>query len=342
MNDPLLKPFIIPIFIPHFGCPHRCVFCNQAAITGATESLPSVDDISSTIDQFLTYKRKPRSQTEVSFYGGNFLGLPGFQIKEYLKKAAEFVDAGKIDGIRFSTRPDTIDKDRLELISPYPVTTIELGVQSMDDPVLKATNRGHTSADTIQAVTLLNQKNYQIGLQMMTGLPKDSETKSLDTARAIITLKPDFVRIYPTLVLEKSPLATMYEKGRYLPMTIEDCVVQLKNLYLLFQKHQIPVIRMGLQASTALDKGESVLAGPYHPALGHMVFSKIMLEQSIQLLNAKKTINDRVTIMVHPKNLSRMQGLHKNNFKILKQIFQIRTLRIETDSNMPDDGIAIC
>jgi histone acetyltransferase (RNA polymerase elongator complex component) len=267
--------------------------------------------------------------------------LPDFQITIYLKKAAKFVDAGKIDGIRFSTRPDTVDKDRLDLISPYPVTTIELGVQSMDDQVLKTANRGHTSADTINAVTLLKQKKYKTGLQMMTGLPGDSETKASDTARAIIALKPDFVRIYPTLVIKNSPLAKIYKKGLYVPLTLEDCVTQLKNLYLLFQKHQIPVIRMGLQASSELDSGDAVLAGPYHPALGHMVFSKIMLDKAKQLLSAKKTINDRMTISVHPANLSRMQGLHKNNLKILKQMFEIRTLIIKTDNKIPEDGIVI-
>jgi len=339
--SPSVKPFIIPIFIPHFGCPHQCIFCNQQAITGTSALLPSANEIHSTINKFLEYRRKNRSQTEVSFFGGNFLGLAPDQIQRLLDQVAPFVESKKINGIRFSTRPDTINNDRLKLISPYPVTTIELGVQSMDDEVLKQAGRGHTAEDTNCAVSLLQQKNYQIGLQMMTGLPGDNETLCLKTARQIIALKPDFVRIYPTLVIDGSPLAVLYKKGKYQPQSIDKCVALLKKLYLHFKENQINVIRMGLQASEELDDPSTVLAGPYHPALGHMVFSKIFLDTAAKKIRKKTTSNDSVTLTVHPKSLSRMQGLNKKNIDSLKQLFDIQCLSLATDASLEKDDIMV-
>ena len=335
------RPYVIPIFIPHFGCSHRCVFCNQSAITGAQDFLPTPEDIRSTIGRFLEYKKKNRSHTEVSFFGGNFLGLPPELIKQFLEETAKFVDLHKIDGIRFSTRPDTIDKDRLDLISLYPVTTIEIGVQSMDDNVLTKARRGHSAADTIHAVGLLKQKKYNIGLQMMTGLPGDSDAGSLQTAGEIIKLSPDFVRIYPTIVIAGSALAGLYKKGEYTPRTIDDCVVLLKQLYRLFYKNNIVVIRMGLQASEELDDASTVIAGPYHPALGHMVYSEIMLDQAKKKFNELPGHADRVTITVHPKNFSRMQGLNKQNIDVIKQNYDIKDVKIKTDSSLTDFDVRV-
>jgi len=338
---PSFKPFIIPIFIPHLGCPHQCIFCNQRAITGTSGAIPSTKKINSIVNEFLGYKRKNRSRVEISFFGGNFLGLSPNRIQKLLDPIISFVESKKIDGIRFSTRPDTIDKDRLNLIRPYPVSTIELGVQSMDDRVLKQANRGHTAKNTVHAVTLLKQEKYQIGLQMMTGLPGDNDALCLETARQIIALKPDFVRIYPTLVIDGSELAKLYQKGGYQPLSLEKCVVQLKRLYLLFQENHINVIRMGLQASEALDDPFTVLAGPYHPALGHMVFSKIFLDTAAKKIRKQTPPHDAVTLTVHPTSLSRMQGLNKKNIETLKQMFDIRTLDLKTDASLDSDAVVV-
>jgi histone acetyltransferase (RNA polymerase elongator complex component) len=338
---PPYKPFIIPIFIPHSGCPHQCIFCNQQAITGTSGTIPPENEIHSIINKFLEFKRKNRSRTEISFFGGNFLGLASGKIQKLLDQVAPFVESKKIDGIRFSTRPDTIDKDRLNLIRPYPVSTIELGVQSMDDEVLRHAGRGHTSHDTLCAVSLIRQEKYQMGLQMMTGLPGDTEALCLETTRQIIALKPDFVRIYPTLVIAGSKLADLYKRGEYQPLSIEECVAQLKTLCLLFQKNRINVIRMGLQASDELDDPATVLAGPYHPALGHMVFSKIFLDSAAEKIRKKTSSIDSVTLTVHPKSLSRMQGLNKKNILTLKQLFNIQCLSLATDASLEKEDIVL-
>jgi len=335
------KPLIIPVFIPQAGCPHGCIFCNQRAITGAAGPLPTSNDIRLRVHEFLGYKKAARIGVELSFYGGNFLGLPEKIIRELLDQASEFVKAGQIDGIRFSTRPDTVEADRLDLLSSYPVSTVELGVQSMDDGVLRQAGRGHTAEDTTKAVRLLKKTKYRIGLQIMTGLPGDTALLCLQTARKIIPLKPDFARIYPTLVISGSPLAELYRQGRYAPQSMGACISLLKNLVPLFKENGIPVIRMGLQASDGLDDPAVVIAGPYHPALGHIVYSEMMLDTAISALSAGPPPGQTVTITVHPRSLSRMQGLNKTNIAMLKQRFKIETLHLKTDSSLDADDVRV-
>ena len=349
MKTPDLRPFIIPVFLPNLGCPHRCVFCNQAVITGAKQNIPSPEQLQFQINKFLDYKGKYRNKVQISFYGGNFLGLKKSYIKSLLYEATKFVNTGKVESIRFSTRPDTIDNERLDTLKDFPVRTIELGVQSMDDSVLAMAKRGHTSSDTEKAVNLLKKRNYEIGLQMMVGLPGDDEIKALDTGRRIADLSPDFVRIYPAIVFEKTILASWYKKGSYTPLSLETCVSLVKKLYLYFGKNSIHVIRMGLQASEYLTKNSTILAGPYHPAFGHLVYSEIFLDMAASVLESKnlesksreskKGSCDKVIIKVHPQSISRMRGLKNRNIEILKTGFHIKSLKIIPDFSVKKDEI---
>jgi histone acetyltransferase (RNA polymerase elongator complex component) len=329
------KHFVIPVFIPHKGCAHRCTFCNQNFVTGAAAALPDETEITRTTKQYLKFKRTNRGFTEISFFGGNFLGLGSADIRRLLDAAADFVSAGKINGIRFSTRPDTIDKKRLEIMSNYPVTTVELGVQSMDDRVLKKVKRGHSAADTRLAVQRLKTAGYTLGCQIMTGLPGEDQASSLDTARAVAALGPDFVRIYPLVVLNKSPLAADYRAGRFAPLDLEAGVLRTKKLFQIFSHAGINVIRMGLQASEGLDNPGAILAGPYHPAFGHMVFASLMYDHAENLLDAAKNHPDTVVLNVHPGSISRMQGLAKSNLKKLHLRYPgVKKFEIRPDPNL--------
>jgi histone acetyltransferase (RNA polymerase elongator complex component) len=332
---------IVPVFLPHAGCPHRCAFCNQAAVTQVSQPALSPERLQSKIVEFLNFNRKARHPVQIAFFGGNFLGLKENYIISLLDDAEKFVTAGKADSIRISTRPDTIHEERLSILKLYSVSTIEVGVQSMDDQVLATAKRGHTASDTERAVTLLKERNYQIGLQMMVGLPGDNETKSMATGRKIADLRPDFVRIYPTIVLSDSLLAQWYEEGKYSPLTLEACVTLVKNLYLLFKGEQIPVIRMGLQASEELENGATVLAGPYHPAFGHMVHSEIFLDMAISILESEKSRNGGILIKVHPLSISKMRGLKNKNIETLKHRFQIQSLEVVPDSSLAEDRLII-
>jgi histone acetyltransferase (RNA polymerase elongator complex component) len=335
------RPFIIPIFLPHAGCPHQCIFCNQTSITGAQRDTVSPEKVERQIHEFLKFKRNDRRPVQVAFYGGNFLGLEKEYIKRLLNVSTKFVKNKEIDAIRFSTRPDTIDHDRIEIIKNYPVTTVEIGVQSMDDRVLAMAKRGHSASDTQRAVALLKDRHYQIGLQMMVGLPEEDEAGSLSTAYRIGELEPDFVRIYPTIVLKNSLLARWYENGTYRPWSLERSIAHVKTLYLFFKKKNVPVIRMGLQASEDLDSGAAVLAGPYHPAFGHMVHSEIFLDMTTELMGHKSVSQDTVTINVHPKSISKMRGMKNSNMETLKRRFRLQSLDIVPDPTLDEDRLSI-
>ncbi|MCJ7774224.1 MAG: radical SAM protein [Desulfobacterales bacterium] len=341
MTSSTPRPFIIPVFIPNMGCPHQCAFCNQKTITGIKSDLPSAKDLQKIISEFLSYKGKDRGQTYIAFYGGNFMGLEPAQMEALLSEASKYVKDGQVTGIRMSTRPDTITDETLAIIKNYPVFTIELGVQSMDDRVLKASMRGHRAFDTVEAVKRLKEAGYEIGLQMMVGLPEDSETRSLETAAQIADLSPDFVRIYPTVVLKNSLLARWYQQGTYEPMDLDSCVNLVKKIYLLFKENNIRVIRMGLQETEDLASDASILAGPYHPSFGHLVYSEIFLDAAIGLIEAKNSFGESITLKVRPENISMMRGLKNKNVEILKNRFNFKSIEIIPDVTMNGQRLVV-
>ncbi|OQY60553.1 MAG: hypothetical protein B6245_00960 [Desulfobacteraceae bacterium 4572_88] len=343
---PSEKPFIIPVFIPHAGCLHQCAFCNQAKITSVRRQLLSSEQFRLLVEGFLNYKGSRRKLVQIAFYGGTFLGLEKNDIERLLREADRFVQAGKVDGIRFSTRPDTVDQKRLDIIRDFPVSTIELGVQSMDDRVLKQSRRGHTAADTERAFYLLREQGYEVGMQMMVGLPGENHASALDTGKKIAALSPDMVRIYPTVVIENSPLARWYRDGKYMPLPLDACVTLVKQLYLLFQEKNIRVIRMGLQASEDFEKGTSILAGPYHPAFGHMIYSEIFLDilsaaLTVQNIPQKSVPHGTISIRVHPRNISKMRGMNNKNIDILKRQFHLTAVDVTPDDMLGEDAFMV-
>jgi histone acetyltransferase (RNA polymerase elongator complex component) len=326
------RPFIVPVFIPHAGCPHRCVFCNQSVTTGQKNPFPSENDISQTILQFLSFRRKTRPWTEISFYGGNFLGLAPERVEHLLSIASRFVEQGQADGIRFSTRPDTISSQTLARLAGYPVTTVEVGVQSMNDRVLDHTRRGHRVSHTLRAATLLKtQTTYRLGLQMMIGLPGDTFLDALETGRQIAACEPDFVRIYPTLVLKGSLLAQWFDQGIYVPLSLEAAVDLTKSLYCIFAKKNIRVIRMGLQPTAELNPEADVLAGPFHPAFGELVLAALWREALTSHFQQAGTVPGIVSIQAHSRAMSRIRGLKNANLNNLKTRFQIDRIDMITN-----------
>jgi histone acetyltransferase (RNA polymerase elongator complex component) len=336
-----VKPFIIPVFIPHAGCPHQCVFCNQKAITRSEVLSPSTAQIEASIRSYLKYLTPGRKPVQIAFFGGNFLGIGRLEILRLLNAAANFVHEGIVDGIRFSTRPDTLTKDRLELLQGFPVSTIEIGAQSMNDAVLTMSRRGHTARDTARAVHQAKAGGYEVGIQMMVGLPGDDDAGAISTGRQIAALCPDFVRIYPAVVLEHSPLADWYRKGRYTPLSLSAGVSLVKRLYLMFQESHIPVIRMGLQATADLENGSILLAGPFHPAFGHLVIAESYRDRAIELLEGSGIALEAVTFRVNPKRISTMRGLKNENIHYLKNRFDIRRIDVSGDPLMPDHQISL-
>lgn len=340
-NQKELRPLIIPVFLPHAGCPYQCIFCNQYAITGIKKTNFTTRNLCSQIEAFLDNNSGQRRPVQIAFYGGNFLGINEEYIRPLLAEAARFVEDGVAHSIRFSTRPDTINRKSLDMIKDFPVSTIELGAQSLNDQVLAISRRGHTSMDTEKAVHLLKDHGYEIGIQIMVGLPGDDREKLMKTAQGVTELKPDVVRIYPTVVLTGSPLAKWYQTGKYAPLSLEEGVTLVKHLYLLFKKKNIRVIRMGLQASEEFIEDSSILAGPYHPAFGHLVHSEIFLDHAISALESTEVHDKGIIIRVHPKNISKMRGLKNENIRKLQARFRVKSVDIIPDATIAADGLVL-
>ena len=317
---------IIPFFITHSGCPHQCVFCNQKNITGQVDPIdPSMIPLK--IGEYLATST-PDKPAHVAFYGGSFTALPFETQKAYLAAVRPFIHEGHIAGIRLSTRPDCITNEILSLLNEYHVTTIELGVQSMDDLVLIRSGRGHTANDTMNAVALLRKYGFFIGLQLMAGLPGDSAETFMKTVDTVVELKPDFVRIYPALVIKDTPLEDLYSSGRYKPLSLDDAVVLCREALERFERAEIDVIRIGLQPTGELERPGTIIAGPYHPAFRQMVESSILLDNMRSALRTRDGKTDTVSFQVHPKDLSAAIGQHRSNIELLKKEFGVRKIRI--------------
>lgn len=339
------RPLIIPIFIPHAGCPHQCLFCDQRAIIRSPDrplypALPSDAEVADRISEFLIYRRAHHAPVQVSFYGGNFLGLPEKTVRRLLAAVLPFIAAGRVDSVRCSTRPDTVTSERLGWAEGVPLRTVELGVQSMDDRVLRLSRRGHTRADTERAMAALKAAGLETGIQLMVGLPGDTPENALESARRTAALAPALVRIYPTLVLADSPLAKLYRDGGYSPLSLDAAVDLVAAMYGIFAARSIPVIRMGLQASVKLTDPDTVLAGPYHPAFGHLVHSRRFLNRAIDLLR-RRPPSASVTFRVHSRDVSRLRGLKNRNVEILKNMFHISSIYVVPDSTLEAGSLEI-
>lgn len=299
-----IKHANISIFVPHIGCPNKCSFCNQRYITG-TFKAPRISDVESAIS---IAKKSPKYNplvTEIAFFGGSFTAINRNYMLDLLKTASEAVEKGEAKGIRISTRPDAIDDEILTLLKEHNVTAIELGAQSLDNRVLRMNNRGHSVSDVVKASKLIKNYGFELGLQIMTGLYCDNDETAIKTAEKVIEIKPDTVRIYPTIVLKDTYLAALYSDNIYKPQTLENAVNLASRLYTMFTDAGIKVIRLGLHSI----EGEAFIAGPWHPAFSELCQSRIMLENVIELLKEK----GNYIIYVNKSDVSKMAGQKRSN-----------------------------
>ncbi|WP_321494942.1 radical SAM protein [uncultured Desulfobacter sp.] len=348
-------PLVIPFFIPHQGCPHLCVFCNQRLIAKQTSNEQSFDSeaqrLSAVIHTYLQFK-KNRDQVELAFFGGNFLGLETARVLALLGEVQPWIRQGQIHKIRCSTRPDTVTQKILDLARPFGLETVELGVQSMDDSILALAERGHTSEDTRQALALLKENGLNTGVQVMIGLPGDDDAGAVRTARELAELGPDFARIYPLLVLNGSRLAQWYRSGRYVPLSLDQAVDQTKKMVAIFRRAGVSVTRIGLQATQMMDDADQMISGPWHPAFGHLVLSSLMFDQACKkidrLLDGLTEKNENpekprnLVLQVNPKSLSRLQGNRKANLGRLTQRYPKLSFTIERIETLDPEQVDVC
>ena len=318
------KEYIIPIFVPHLGCPNDCTFCNKKKISGQTKNVKA-EDVKNTIEYYLNNYKDDNKYIEVAFFGGSFTGIDVDKQKELLSVAYEYIKNKKIDSIRISTRPDYINKEILKMLKSYGVKTIELGVQSTNDYILNKSKRGHTFEDVKKASKLIRKNGFILGHQMMVGLPESTRQDEINTAKDLIKLKPKIVRIYPVLVIKGTQLEKDYESGEYTPLTVEQAVETAKDLLVLFNKKKINVIRIGLQNTNEItdpnSKQSPVVAGPYHPAFRQLVESRLWYDK---IANEIKKVNSNVThiqIDVNPSDINNAVGHKRINIEKINDTY---------------------
>ena len=319
---------IIPVFVPHLGCPNDCVFCNQRRISGHIEPA-TAQTVKNAIEEAAALTPSG-TKRQLAFYGGSFTAIPEARQVELFEAAQPYIEDGTISSIRLSTRPDAIDASVLKRLKKYGVAVVELGAQSMCDRVLELSGRGHDSAAVENASRLIKAAGFDLVLQMMTGLPGDTDESCIDTAKKIIALEPDGVRIYPTVIVRDTVLCDMWHAGTYKEHTVEDAVRICAKIVPLFNAAGIPIIRMGLNPTEDLSGGDA-LGGAYHPALGELVLSRIMHEKARTLLFGTKP-GSRVVLGVNRSDVSKMVGQHRCNVKALTSEFSLSELKIHEAS----------
>jgi len=323
---------IIPFFIKNRGCPHRCVFCNQQVSGDQGPADWTDESFHEKIGIFLA-SRIPRAKREkgvqVAFYGGNFTGLAAAEQDRLLSLAHCHVEKGAVEGIRISTRPDALHILDMERLAAFGVKTVELGAQSFVNSVLEASQRGHTGEDVEYAVELLKSYSFEVILHLMVGLPGDDRAGFGETVDRTIALRPDGVRIHPTLVLTDTPLAEDFRRGGYQPLSLEEAVDLCQEACRRFQKAGIPVIRLGLQTTDMMTSPGAVIGGPYHSAFGSLVAGSLWLERTVTLLNGADVRDKRLIMYVPARQESAFRGNKNRNIELLQKQFQFAALEIK-------------
>lgn len=324
------KEYIIPIFIPFLGCPHDCAFCNQVKITNYKDNINKENTIRQ-INQYLSYFPKNENLKEIAFFGGSFTGLDEKVMISYLEIALNYKKKGIIDRIRLSTRPDYINNSILDILKKYEVDVIELGIQSLDNEILNANERGHSKEDSIRASKLIKDYGFKLGHQIMPGLYKDSFDKAIKTGLESIKMNPDMVRIYPTLVIKDTKLEKLFKEGLYKPLSLDEAIEISSRLYMIYSYKNIPVIRIGLQPTENINDKKDVVAGPFHPSIRQLVETNIHKIYLEELIN-KYRLKDKIKIHTSNREISIIAGNKKANKNYFYKKYGL-IINFENDEN---------
>lgn len=315
----------IPVFIPHLGCPNDCVFCNQRKITehlsfDESSVRPLIDEALATVPA--------GTEVEIAFFGGSFTGIDRGLMIRLLQTGHSYVESGAVKSLRCSTRPDYIDPEILDLLLKYGVRTVELGIQSTDDNVLKECKRGHTAKQAQDAMKLIKEYGFLLVGQMMTGLPKATPESEIMTAEDICGYA-DAARIYPIVIFKDTELSDMTKRGEYEPCAPDELIRRTAAVKRVFIDHDIPAIRVGLQSNEGLTSGDEIAYGEYDEAIGEKTDSLIYFDILKELL---KDHSGFVRVYVPKGHISRAVGHKKENKKRLMRLYGIKDIKfIEKD-----------
>lgn len=338
------KHAIIPIFIPHKGCPNDCVFCNQKKITARQDAITGAD-VENTIETWLsTLETRKLATIEIAFFGGSFTGIPMEEQSAYLSIAKKYKDAGRIHKIHMSTRPDYIDEKILDNLKRCGADTIELGVQSFDDRVLALSNRGHDSAAVYKACQLIKEYGFELGIQLMIGLPADSLETCLYSARETVKIGPSIARLYPTIVIRDTELYEQYLRGEYTPLSQEEAILRTKEMYKILEEAGINIIRVGLKSSDIINESGDISGGTFHPAFRQLVEGEIArerIEEKLAGTDFDRKVRTKVTFYANSKSFSNLIGNSGRNKKFFLEKYPHLNILYKVNDLLTDNQFEV-
>lgn len=327
----------IPVFIPHLGCPHMCVFCNQKTISGAGDF--EISQFERTVEQALATV-SPEDDCEIAFFGGSFTGIDRGLMTELLERAELYVKAGRVSRIRCSTRPDYIDDEILDILRKYTMGTVELGIQSMSDRVLALSGRGHTGDDSRRACELLLSRGFTVGGQMMIGLPGSTVEDELSCARFIVEAGCREARVYPTIVFRGTELSRMMARGEYSPLSVDEAVERVAPVLEIFDRAGVNVLRVGLCDSENLH-GDEYEAGPNHASIGELSSSRLFLKRIREALGCADVSGRTLTVLVPRGAVSKASGNKGRNREAIMREYAPKKLRFREDGALRGYNVKI-
>ena len=341
LTETVGSPLIIPIFIMNSGCPHRCIFCNQKITAGNYPQEISREYFENEVKSYLGWNKDKSRLVEIAFYGGSFTGIDKMYQENLLSWAQSYVQAGLVHSVRVSTRPDYINASILALLNKYCVTTVEIGAQSFVDDVLQFAQRGHDAADTTNAIRLLKENNFQTGLHLMAGLPKDTKDGFGYSLEKTIELKPDMVRIHPVVVFSGTALAEEFKRGNYQPLQLSEAISLCALAREKLSTVGIRVIRTGLHLTKEMEKDGAVIAGPLHPAFGSLVLSAIYCDKTMKLLEQLPGEVKEFRFKLNNHDVSSFRGWHSNNIAAIKKLYPQAVINVRTSAEQKRGLISV-
>ena len=315
----------IPIFIPHEGCPNACVFCNQRSISG------TVCFDKSRVDGLIAEALStvsPEDTCEIAFFGGSFTGIDRSLMLYLLGVAQKYVDEGRVQSIRLSTRPDYINDEIISDLKKFSVRTVELGLQSLSDEVLRASGRGHDAKCAEIACKALKDAGFELIGQMMIGLPRSTVESEIMTAQKIIEMGADGARVYPTVVFFDTELAEMTRRGEYAPLTNEQAVMRTKEVLKVFDASGVPCIRVGLCASDNLADESHVMAGANHPSIGELARSEVYFDSICAEVEKQGIRGGELVVYVAKGCVSKAVGQKRANKEKICQKYGFKRVKV--------------
>ncbi|MEE9936687.1 MAG: radical SAM protein [Deltaproteobacteria bacterium] len=336
------RPLIIPFFIMNGGCPEKCVFCNEKIAAGDFAPDLRREFFAATVDAYLRWNKDKRRRVEIAFYGGNFTGLARADQERLLGWAGACLENGRAAAVRISTRPDYLDEERLEFLRVRGVQTVELGVQSFNDEVLRRARRGHDASASIRAIRLLQTYGFSTGVHLMAGLPGDTRESFGDSLLLTAKLRPDTARIHPVLVFRDTPLADDYRRGRYLPLDLAEAVSWCREAWERLTPAGVRIIRCGLQATPEMQKEGAVLAGPLHPSFGSLVRAAVFLSQSLALLSRAPRRAHTLSFRVAGCDQSHFRGPANANVETIKKLYPGARIVIDSRNDHTPGHLSLC